>query len=92
MLLHHPEGCWLVDMPYIHTKQPPNGAGDLTAALLLANILKGDSPESVLSSVASAVFGIFEFTVNSGKRELQVVAAQNELAHPTHLFKVTKLP
>lgn len=91
MLLHHPEGDWLVDMPYIHTKQPPNGAGDLTASLLLANILNGESPDTVLSAVASAVFGVFEKTVTSGLRELQVVAAQEELAHPTHLFKVTKL-
>jgi pyridoxine kinase len=87
MLLHQAEGSWLVDMPYLQLDQPPNGAGDLTASLLLGHILQGHSPETILSMLASEVFGVYEFTAQSGKRELQLIAAQEELVSPTHSFK-----
>jgi pyridoxine kinase len=91
MLLHQAEGSWLVNMPYLHLEQPPNGAGDLTASLLLGHILQGNPPETVLSMLASEVFGVYELTAQSGKRELQLIAAQDELINPTRQFKAVQL-
>jgi pyridoxine kinase len=91
MLLHQADGSWLVDMPLLRLDPEPNGAGDLTASLLLAHILQGHSPETVLSKVADEVFGVYEATHQSGQRELQLIAAQNELVSPTHHFNVKKI-
>lgn len=91
MLLHQAEGSWLVEMPRLAPSLAPNGAGDLTAALLLAHTLNGLGPQDVLEKTAASVFGIYEATTYSEKRELQVIAAQNELISPTHHFKAKAL-
>jgi pyridoxine kinase len=91
MLLHQADGSWLIETPRLYPQSPPNGAGDLTAALLLANTLENLSPDKILAQVAASVYGIYKATADSGKRELQVIAAQNELVSPTHHFKVKKL-
>jgi pyridoxine kinase len=87
MLLHQAKGSWLIETPRLAMNPEPNGAGDLTAALLLAHTLEGLSPEAILEKTAAAVFGIYEATFKAGTRELQLIAAQNELVAPSHLFK-----
>ncbi len=91
MLLHQADGSWLIETPRLHPASPPNGAGDLTAALMLANTLENLPPQEVLQKTAASVFGIYQATALSGKRELQVVAAQNELISPSQHFKAITL-
>lgn len=91
MLLHQADGSWLVDMPLLFSHQVISGAGDLTASLLLAHTLNGLKPEQILEKTAASVFGIYEATTKAGTRELQLIAAQNQLDAPTHHFKAKAL-
>lgn len=91
MLLYRADGCWLIETPRLNPSLPPNGAGDLTAALLLAHTLRACRPEEILAKTTASVFGIYEATALSGKRELQLIAAQNELISPTYHFEVQSL-
>lgn len=91
MLLHSKDGSWLVQTPRFDLNPLPNGAGDVTAALCLANTLRGESNEKLLGNIAASIYGVFEKTHQAGTRELQLIAAQDELIEPTHHFKVEKL-
>ena len=65
-----------------------NGAGDTIAALFLLHCLRtGDTARS-LAAAASAVFGLLQFTAQSGSRELLTVAAQHEFVLPSRVFDV----
>jgi pyridoxine kinase len=37
------------------------------------------------------VHGVLDVTVRSGESELQLVAAQDEIAHPTRTFEAVRL-
>ena len=63
-----------------------NGAGDAIAALFFAHYLREGSAGIALSKAASAVFAILHATVESGSREIQLVAAQDVIAKPTRIF------
>ena len=63
----------------------PNGAGDCTSALFLGHRLAGESLESALSKTASSVFSLFEKTMAAGRRELAMIAAQDDFANPAPL-------
>lgn len=91
MLLHRKDGSWLVDMPLLHLETPPNGAGDVTASVLLAHTLNDLPPKEVLAKTAESIFGIYEATAKAGTRELQLIAAQDELVAPSHHFEVVKI-
>lgn len=66
------------------------GAGDLTAATFLATLLQSDVP-TALRQTAAVVYGVLKATVDSGAEELQLVAAQDEIAAPTNSFEVRRL-
>ncbi len=68
-----------------------NGAGDLIAALFLHHHLRGDDLSASLSGAASAVHGVLRRTAEAGAPELLLVAAQEELVHPTHRLVPTPL-
>jgi len=91
MLLHQKDGSWLVQTPRFDLDPMPNGAGDMTAALCLANTLRGLSPEVILGNTAASIYGIFKATHKANTRELQLIAAQDELVQPSTKFKVVKL-
>ncbi len=91
MLLHTQAGSWLVETPRFHINPAPNGAGDMTAALFLGHVLRHDVPATALEKTAASVYGIFEATFNAGTRELQLIAAQEEIVQPTHQFKALYL-
>ena len=63
-----------------------NGAGDLIAALFLAHWLMARSAPDALGKAASSVYGIIAATQAAGSRELQLVAAQQELIAPSRVF------
>jgi pyridoxine kinase len=44
-----------------------------------------------LSRAASGVFGILAKTVEAGAREIQLVAAQDEIVNPSRLFEAEAL-
>ena len=63
-----------------------NGAGDLTAALFFFHWLRSGSGPQALASAASAVYAVVAATTKAGARELEIVAAQDEIVSPTRLF------
>ncbi|MBT0726491.1 pyridoxal kinase PdxY [Rosenbergiella australiborealis] len=64
----------------------PVGVGDLTSGLLLVNLLHGHSYQDSLEHITAAVYGVMLKTHSMGEYELQLVAAQDEIATPTHHF------
>jgi pyridoxine kinase len=77
-------GAWLVRTPRL--PQAFNGAGDAVAALFLFHHLAGAATPDALERAASSLYGVLAQTAASGHRELQLIAAQEELVRPTHLF------
>jgi pyridoxine kinase len=89
MVLVTADGAWSVTTPNL--PQAFNGAGDLTAALFLAQLLdSGDGP-AALARTAGSVFGVLAATAAAGQRELQLVAAQDEIVHPSRAFSPVRL-
>jgi pyridoxine kinase len=78
--------------PFLHMDPAPNGAGDALAALFLAFYIKGgrsiEAVPEALGQAAAAVFAVIAETQRAGTRELQLIAAQDQLARPSRHFPV----
>ena len=78
-------GAWRVTTPLLPISV--NGAGDAVAALFLAHWLKTDGDAAAaLSAAASAIYAVMKETHARGEREIQLIAAQDELVAPRELF------
>ncbi len=64
-----------------------NGAGDAIAALFLFHRLRSGSAAEAMSRAASSVFGVLQATAEAGAREIQLVAAQEQIVAPSRLFR-----
>jgi len=83
------EGAWLVETPRIPAEM--NGCGDVTAALFLARVLRGEPLPDALSAAASAMFALVEGTVARGRYELALIETQNELVSPSRTFAARRV-
>jgi pyridoxine kinase len=81
--------AWTVTTPLL--PRTFTGAGDLTAATFLAQVLRAGGISSALAATAGVVYGVLKATVDSGEPELQLVAAQEEMVRPSQRFEVTRL-
>jgi pyridoxine kinase len=81
------EGAWTVRTPRLAINPP--GAGDLTSAVFLANLLAGHDLPKALARTTSSVFAVMEATAAAGSREMRIVASQDALAEPAMQFEVT---
>lgn len=78
MLASHKNGeNHLVSTKRLPLDPAPNGAGDFTSAMFLANILNGHTLDQSLNRTAQSVFALFEETMKAGTRELAMIQAQN---------------
>lgn len=84
-----PEQAWSVTTPRLPASF--NGAGDLTAATFLAQWLASQDLAYAVATTSARVYGVLKATVESGERELQLVAAQDELVHPSATFEAVRL-
>ncbi|KGM33397.1 pyridoxamine kinase [Inquilinus limosus MP06] len=89
MLAVAPEGAWIVATPRLPISV--NGSGDITAALFLAHYLRSGDPGVALGRTAGTVYAVMEETHRSGKREIQLVAAQDAIATPPERFEVKRV-
>lgn len=90
MVLSHANGdAYIVETPYLPIIPAPNGAGDCTAAILAGLLLEGHSLDTVLSQLASRIYGIFTATHKAKTRELALIEGQNEIVSPSHHFEAT---
>ena len=71
--------------------QPPNGLGDLTAAVFLARLLDGQTPAKALQSTTASVFEILARTAKRGADELQIETDAQSLSHPMAMVQLRHL-
>ena len=83
------EGAWLVETPRLPMKA--NGSGDVTAALFTAHLHETGSPAQALARTASSVYAVLKATLESGERELRLIAAQDAIADPACEFEVRQV-
>ena len=83
------DGAWIVQTPRLPIKA--NGSGDLTAALFTAHLRTTNDPAFALGATASAVLGVLQTTIDSGERELQIVAGQDAIARANSEFEVRRV-
>jgi pyridoxine kinase len=83
------DGAWSVRTPRLPMKA--NGSGDLTAALFTAHLKETGSAADALASTASSVYAVLAATLESGERELRIVAAQDAIADPAREFEVEQV-
>ena len=81
MLAAGPDGVWAVETPRLPVML--NGCGDVTAALFLGRLLRGEGLPDALALTAASMYGIIEATMRLGRYELALVAAQEELVAPS---------
>ncbi len=65
----------------------PQGAGDAVAALFLFHLLATADAGLAMSRACSAVHGILRGTLRAGRRELALIACQDEIMTPALLFR-----
>lgn len=71
--------------------RPPNGLGDLTAAVFLARMMGGVAPEKALQSTTAAVYEILARTAKRGGDELQLETDAQSLSHPMAMVQMRHL-
>jgi pyridoxine kinase len=71
--------------------KPPNGLGDLTAALYLARLLAGQPAAKALQSTTASVFEILARTAKRGADELQLETDAHSLSHPMAMVQLRHL-
>jgi pyridoxine kinase len=89
MLAASAEGVWLVRTPLLPLSV--NGAGDVTSALFLAHLLRGERTEEALSKSAASVYAVLEETHRAHSREISLIAAQDAIADPPDRFPARRL-
>ncbi|THF57501.1 pyridoxal kinase PdxY [Ollibium composti] len=72
-------------------ERPPNGLGDLTAAVYLARILSGQLPAKALQTTTAAVYEILARTAKRGGDELQLETDAQSLSHPMAMVQLRHL-
>jgi pyridoxine kinase len=71
--------------------KPPNGLGDLTAAVYLARLLAGQPVAKALQSTTATVFEILARTAKRGGDELQLETDAESLSHPMAMVQLRHL-
>ena len=89
MLASDQTGCFLVRTPKLPLTI--NGAGDAVAALFFAHYLRDGKLAEALSRAASSIFGVLAKTAKSGAREIQLIAAQDQIVRPSRIFTAQTL-
>jgi pyridoxine kinase len=77
-------GLWRLRTPKLPISV--NGSGDLFAALFFHHWLEAHDTRDALSRATSSVHAIVKATLDSGSRELSLIAAQEEFISPSQLF------
>jgi pyridoxine kinase len=89
MLAVTDDGAWIVQTPLLPMKA--NGSGDVTAALFTAHYLRTRDAADALARTVSSVYDLLALTHESGRRELQLIEAQEFYANPRMQFTVRQV-
>lgn len=71
--------------------RPPNGLGDLTAAVFLARLLDGNDPVKALQTTTESVFEVLARTAKRGADELTLETDAQSLSHPMAMVQTRYL-
>jgi pyridoxine kinase len=85
-------GAYLIATPLIPLEPPRNGTGDTITALFLGQYLKSRDIQKSLELAVNGLYRLLEITHEKGTREIQLVAAQDELLNPSSSFKARFVP
>jgi pyridoxine kinase len=92
MLLVTASEAWHISRPLVDFgERQPVGVGDVTSGLMLVKLLQGAGLRAGLEHVTAAVYGLMQVTKRMEEYELQVVAAQDEIAAPSEWFNAVAL-
>lgn len=92
MLLVTENEAWHIHRPLVDFgERQPVGVGDMTSGIFLADYLSGKSLVETLEHTTSAVYAVMLETLKRQQYELQIVAAQDDIAHPKQWFKAKKI-
>ncbi|WP_432722533.1 pyridoxal kinase PdxY [Jeongeupia wiesaeckerbachi] len=86
MLVVSETEAWLGRRPLYAFDRQPVGVGDLTSGVFLARLLQGDAVRAAFEHTLAAVDAVMATTHAAGEYELQLVAAQDEIAAPRRHF------
>jgi pyridoxine kinase len=68
-----------------------NGAGDATAAIFFAHWLMGCPLAVALEKTVNSIFAVLALTAEENAKEIQLVAAQDQIANPPTRFQALKI-
>ncbi len=90
------DNAWVVAAPRLPLEPPPNGAGDLLAALFLHHWLDDPRPQVALSAAVSGLAAVLEATLEARRagadgRELALLPALDRLAAPARIWSPIRL-
>ncbi|MBX8591285.1 pyridoxal kinase PdxY [Pseudomonas cichorii] len=91
MLLVTADASWHLRRPLLAFPRQPVGVGDLTSGLFLARVLLGDDLVAAFEFTAAAVHEVLLETQACGSYELELVRAQDRIAHPRVRFEAVRL-
>ncbi|WP_263263656.1 pyridoxal kinase PdxY [Pseudomonas sp. RIT-PI-S] len=91
MLLVTASGSWHLRRPLLAFPRQPVGVGDLTSGLFISRLLLGDEPVAAFEFTAAAVHEVMLETQACASYELQLIRAQDRIAHPRVIFEATRL-
>ncbi|MCY1346085.1 Pyridoxal kinase PdxY [compost metagenome] len=91
MLLVTAAERWLLRRPYLAFPRQPVGVGDLTSGLFLGRVLLGDGLREAFEFTSAAVHEVLLETQACASYELQLVRAQDRIAHPRLRFAAERL-
>lgn len=88
------DAAWRVQTPRLTFTNFLNGSGDVLAALLLGNLLRMSEPADALAHAVSGLYAVLQHTQVaqpslSGRPELALIAAQDDMIRPPRLFEAT---
>ncbi len=86
MLVVSEREAWLGQRPLYPFARQPVGVGDLTSAVFVARTLLGDSLRAAFEHTLAAVNAVVKTTWEANRYELEIVAAQDEIARPREWF------
>jgi pyridoxine kinase len=70
---------------------PPNGLGDLTSALFLARLMRGETEERALQMTTASVFEILARSVKRGADELMLFEDYSSFLTPMAMVQIRQL-
>ncbi len=88
-ILLHPKGAILAEHTLV--ENPPNGLGDLTAALFIARILQNQPLERALQMTTSSVFEILGRATRRNADELMLETDSGSLVQPMAMVQMRNL-